>query len=173
MSDQDIAGGAPAKGEFVISRIINAPRERVFKAWTDAEDLKKWWGPKGFGITVQKVDLRPGGVFHYGMTTPDGKAMWGRFIYREIVPPQKLVFVSSFSDEKAGLTRNPWSADWPLETLSTLILEDQNSKTRLTMRGIPINASDKEIQTFADGRDSMRQGWTGTLDQLDAHVKQG
>ncbi len=67
MNDTDIAGGAPAEGEFVISRVIDAPRERVFKAWTDPADLKKWWGPKGFTVLVTKVDLRPGGIFLYGM----------------------------------------------------------------------------------------------------------
>jgi uncharacterized protein YndB with AHSA1/START domain len=170
MNDTDIAGGAPAEGEFVLSRIIDAPRERVFKAWTDPADLKKWWGPKGFTVLVTKVDLRPGGTFLYGMKAPDGAPMWGRFVYREIVRPEKLVFVVSFSDEQAGITRHPLAPNWPLEMLSTVIFEPQGDKTRITLRAQAINCSEAERQTFIAGHDTMRGGWGGTIDQLDAFL---
>ncbi len=104
MTDHNNPGGKPAEGEFVISRLFNAPRERVFKAWTDAAEMKKWWGPKGFKMLVSKVDLRPGGIFLYGMESPTGQSMWGKFVYREIVKPEKLLFVVSFSDEQRGRT---------------------------------------------------------------------
>ncbi len=76
------------KGEFVISRLFDAPRDVVWKAWTEPERLKHWWGPKGVKIVSCKVDLRPDGVFHYSMRMPDGQEMWGKFIYREIVRPE-------------------------------------------------------------------------------------
>ncbi len=157
--------------EFVITRVFDAPRERVWKAWTEAERLKQWWGPQGFKVHTCKVDLRPGGVFLYGMTAPDGSDMWGKFTYREIVAPQKLVFIVSFSDPKGGVTRHPWSADWPLEILSTVTFEARGGKTKVTVQWVPHNATELERETFEDGRDSMKQGWTGTFDQFAAYLK--
>jgi uncharacterized protein YndB with AHSA1/START domain len=158
--------------DFVISRAFDAPRDAVWKAWTEPERLKQWWGPKGFKVHTCKVDLRPGGAFLYGMRMPDGGDMWGKFIYREIVAPKKLVFVVSFSDPKGGVTRNPWNANWPLQTMSTVELEEQGArKTKVTVRWTPHEASELERKTFDEGRDSMKQGWTGTMEQLVAYLE--
>jgi len=156
--------------EFVITRVFDAPRELVFKAFTDPEHMKKWWGPKGFTVIASKMELRPGGIYHYGMRAPDGSTMWGKFVYREIVAPERLVFVNSFSDEQGGVTRHPWSPGWPLEMLSTFTFAEQGGKTALTIRWVPLNPTDEERKTFEAGHDSMRQGWTGTLDQLAAYL---
>ncbi len=157
--------------EFVITRVFDAPRDRVWSAWTEPDRLKQWWGPKGFVVHTCKVDLRPGGVFHYGMRAPDGSDVWGRFVYREIVAPKRLVFVVSFSDPKGGVTRHPWSENWPLQTMSTVEFEEQGAgKTRVTVRWIPHEASDMERKTFAEGCESMQQGWTGTLDQFAGYL---
>jgi uncharacterized protein YndB with AHSA1/START domain len=152
--------------EFTISRIVDAPLDRVWKAWTDANQLKKWWGPKGFEIVSTKVDLRPGGMFHYHLRSPDGQDMWGRFIYREIVPQKRLVFVVSFSDEAGGVSRHPLHQEWPLTILSTVTFAEENRKTTLTVKWIPVDATDAERKTFEEGRDSMKAGWTGTFDRL-------
>lgn len=152
--------------DFVITREFDAPRDLVFKAWTEPERLAQWWGPKGFTMISTKVDLRPGGVFHYGMKGPDGKEMWGRFVYREIAPPARMVFVISFSDENGGVTRHPLSANWPLEVINTLTFSEQDGKTTLTLRGGPINATEEERATFKAGYPSMQQGFKGTFDQL-------
>src|SRR5438045_1138700 len=93
--------------EFIISRTFDAPRQRVWKAWTERDRLMQWFGPTGYAMTRATLDLRPGGVFHYCMRTPEGKDMWGKFVYREIAAPERIVLVSSFSDEKGGLTRHP------------------------------------------------------------------
>ncbi|MEO8558123.1 MAG: SRPBCC domain-containing protein [Rhodospirillales bacterium] len=170
MTDHNNPGGKPAEGEFVISRLFDAPRERVFKAWTDAAELKKWWGPKGFKMLVSKVDLRPGGIFLYGMESPTGQSMWGKFVYREIVKPEKLLFVVSFSDEQGGMTRHPLAPGWPLEMLNTVYFQTESDKTRLTLRAEAINCSAAERQTFIEGNESMRGGWGGTMDQLDAYL---
>ena len=105
---------------FVISRTFDAPRDLVWKAHTQCEHLRHWWGPKGFKITDCKIDLRPGGTFLYGMQpVSGGDKIWGKFVYREIDEPEKLVFVVSFSDENAGITRHPMSSVWPLEIFGT------------------------------------------------------
>jgi uncharacterized protein YndB with AHSA1/START domain len=155
---------APQK-PFIISRLLDAPRELVWKTWTDAHHMS-WWGPKGVTIERPKLDLRPGGLFHYCMRTPDGGAMWGKWVIREVVEPEKLVFVNSFSDEAGGTTRHPMSATWPLEILSTITFAESDGKTLLTIHWLPINAPDAERETFDNGHASMQGGWSGSLDQL-------
>jgi len=156
---------------FVISRVFDAPRERVWQAWTETERLKQWWGPKGFTVTHCKVDLRPGGMMHYCLRMPDGNDMWGRFIYREIVKPERLVFVNSFSDKDGGITVHPMSPNWPREMLTTVTFEAQGGKTKLTVNwALFDSATDLERKTFDEGRASMKQGWTGTMDQFVAYL---
>ncbi len=159
---------------FVTSRVFDAPRSRVWKAWTDAEQLKQWWGPKGFVVTRLELDLRPGGSMHYGMRSPDGKEVWGKFVYREIRAPERLVFLNSFSDAKGGVTRHPWNPNWPLQTLSTIELEEEGGKTRVKVTWLPIESSSEvEFKTFDENRDSMKQGWGGTMEQFADYLNKG
>ena len=158
--------------EFVISRTFSAPRDLMWKAWTEPERMAKWFGPKGVKIFHSKNDLRPGGVYHYGMRTPDGNEMWGKWVYREVAKPGRLVFVNSFSDKGGGITRHPMANGWPLEMLTTITFEERQGKTTVTVRWSPINATEAERQTFEKGRDSMKQGWTGTFEQLEAYLAQ-
>ena len=157
---------------FEISRVYDAPRAKVWQAWTEPSRLKQWWGPRGFKVHTCKVDLRPGGTFLYGMTAPDGSDMWGKFVYREINAPEKLVFVVSFSDPQGGVTRHPMSPDWPEYILSTVEFADLGGKTKVSIRWIPHEASEAERKVFEAGRPSMTQGWGGTLDQLETYLGQ-
>jgi uncharacterized protein YndB with AHSA1/START domain len=162
--------------DFMISRVFNAPRDRVWKAWTDPQALAQWWGPKGSQIRVIKLDFRPGGIFHYAMAFQPGHDMFGRFIYREIEAPVRMVFINSFSDADGGITRAPFPQlgdTWPLEVLNNLTLTEQGGKTTLTLRGGPINATEEERKTFASMADSMRQGFGGTFDQLEEYLAKG
>lgn len=155
--------------EFVFMREFDAPRDLVWKAWTSAEALGQWWGPKGAAIRVIKFELRPGGMFHYAMAFQPGHDMYGRFVYREIVAPERLVFVNSFSDVAGGITRAPFPQlkdKWPLEVLNVMTLTENGGKTTLTLRGGPINAREEERAIFAGNIDSMRQGFGGTFDKL-------
>ncbi len=160
-----------AAQELVIARTFDAPRELVWKAWTEQERLDKWWGPKGFLMKTAKLELKPGGVFHYSMQSPDGKVMWGKFVFREIRAPEKLVYVNMFSDAQGNATRNPWLPVWPLEILNTLTLEEKDGQTLLTIRGGPINATQEEIDAFLKNRPGMQQGFAGTFAQLDEYLK--
>jgi uncharacterized protein YndB with AHSA1/START domain len=162
---------ATVQPPFVTSRVFDAPRDRVWKAWTDAGQMKKWWGPAGFKVHTCTMDLRPGGTLHYGMTAPGGSDMWGRFSFREIDAPKRLVFINSFSDPQGGVARHPGHAEWPLEMISTVTFEAQGEKTKVTVQWIPADAStDAERKTFDQGRDSMKQGWSGTMDQLATYL---
>jgi uncharacterized protein YndB with AHSA1/START domain len=160
----------PSSKEFVITRVFNAPRELVFKAWIEPERFAKWFGPKGVAVKSAKQDLRPGGSLHTCMVTLDGREMWGKMVYREIAPPEKLVYINSFSDEKGGLTRHPMSATWPLEMLTTVVLKEKDGKTELTLTWVPINATTEETATFESGMAGMTGGWTGTFDQLESYL---
>jgi len=158
---------------FVTSRVFDAPRDRVWQAWTEAERLKQWFSPRDFQTTYNKMDLRPGGLYQYCLRMPDGKEMWGRWIFREIVKPEKLVFVVSFSDEKGGITRHPMNPNWPLQMHSTVEFAAQGRQTRVTVSWLPLEASEIESRSFEEGRDSMKQGWGGTLDHLVQHLEKG
>jgi uncharacterized protein YndB with AHSA1/START domain len=157
---------------FVITRTLDAPRELVFRVWTEAGHLQQWFGPKGMKVVHCTSDVRPGGAMHYGLREPDGSMMWGRWIYREIVPPERLVFVQSFSDEEGGVTRAPFfDGGWPLETLSTVTFEERDGRTTLTLIAVPVRATDAERALFLSMHASMQGGWTGTLDELTAYLE--
>jgi uncharacterized protein YndB with AHSA1/START domain len=157
--------------EFVLSRVFDAPRELVWKCFTDPEHMKGWWGPKGVSVVTSKMDLRPGGTYHYGMKPADGPVMWGRQVYREIVPPEKLVFINSFSDENGGLARHPMAPTWPIEMMSIFTFEElPGGKTKFTLRWSAHNATAEEQKTFDEGHASMTQGWNGSLEGLEAYL---
>ena len=159
--------------EFSLTREFDAPLELVWKAYTEAERLAKWWGPKGFKLMVARFELRPGGMFLYRMTAANGFEMWGRFIYREIVPQERMVFVSSFTDAEGNNVRHPMSATWPLEMLNSMTLTESGGKTTIHMTSVPVNATEEERATFLGGHASMVQGYKGTLDQLEEFLKEG
>ena len=156
--------------EFIITRVFDAPRELVFDAWTQEKHLKEWFGPEGCAIVDCKLDLRPGGFFHYGMSFMNGQVMYGKWIFKEILRPERIVLISQFADAKGGLSRHPGNPDWPRETLSTTTFEAQGGKTLLTLKWIPYQASEVERKTFLSASASMEQGWTGTFKQLDEYL---
>jgi uncharacterized protein YndB with AHSA1/START domain len=170
VSDSKVSSRA-APFEFIIKRTFNAPLERVWKAWTDPKQLLQWWGPKGFTTVSAKIgELKPGGMFHYCLRSPQGQEMWGRFVYREIVAHERLVYINSFSDREGGIGRHPLAPDWPLQLLSTVTFAEKDGKTTVTIHWIPYEATEKECETFDSGKDSMLAGWTGTLDQLETYL---
>lgn len=159
------SGGAASSGEplrdIVITRWLDAPPARVFDAWTTPELLIRWWAPAGCSTPVCRVNLRPGGVFHYCMRLPDGRDIWGMGTYREIAAPDRLVYVDSFAD--AGGRPVPpshygMSAEHPAETLVTVTFEARDSGTSLTLR--------HGIAEAVQEREAMVQGWTEMLDRL-------
>ena len=155
---------------FVVARVFDAPRDVVFDVWTDCKHIVHWWGPKSFTVSSCKIDLRPGGVFHYGLRGPDGSEIWGKWIYREIVKPERLVVIASFSDPEGGVTRHPMAPDWPRETFCTITFEEWNGKTLVSVRWSPYNASEAEKNLFDNSYDNMQQGWGGTFEQLRDYV---
>jgi uncharacterized protein YndB with AHSA1/START domain len=147
--------------ELFITRIFGSPRESVWKAWTDPDLMKRWWGPKGFTSPYCKIDLRVDGKFLYCMRSPEGKDYWSTGICREDIPQEKIVFSDSFADESGNVvpaTHYGMSADFPLEMLVTVTFEKIGEKTKLTLChvGIPAGAD----------RDGANVGWNQSLDKL-------
>lgn len=155
---------------FVITREFAAPRDLVWKVWTEREHFTRWFGPKGMAVTLVQFDLRPGGMCHYFMAMPDGKKLWGKAAYREIVPPTKLVWINSFSDENAGTTRHPFTTGWPLQMLTVVTFAENAGKTTVTVNWLPIDADDDERRVFDGNLASMNGGWSGTFEQLAAYL---
>ncbi len=155
--------------DFTFIRTFDAPRALVWKAWSEPHALAQWWGPKNAKVRVISLEFREGGMFHYTMSFQPGHEMYGRFIYREIVAPERLVFVNSFSDANGGITRAPFpqlKGKWPLEVLNVVRLTELGGTTTLTLRASPLNATEEEKDIFTGNIASMRQGYGGTFDQL-------
>jgi uncharacterized protein YndB with AHSA1/START domain len=162
------------ESEFAIARIFEAPRERVFAAFTEPARMAKWWAPPGCTLATATMDLRPGGSYHYGLHSPDGGTMWGKAVYREIVRPHLLVYVNAFSDAAGGLTRHPLQPRWPLELLTTITFTEHVDGTIFDLRWSPLPTSTPdECQCFDESHESMQMGWGVTLDALAAYLAKG
>ncbi len=137
-----------------------------FALGQNARDSLNGGAPAGFTVHICKIDLRPGGQFHYCLQTPDGQDVWGKWVFHKIISPHKIVFADSFSNEQGNPVRHPVNPDWPLETLLQLTLDEHKDHTKLVLRWTPLAASPKEQQAFEDAREMSLKGWAGTLDQL-------
>ncbi|HUK29664.1 MAG TPA: SRPBCC domain-containing protein [Candidatus Acidoferrum sp.] len=144
----------PATREATITRIFDAPRALVFKAWTNPNHMAQWWGPKGFTNRSCELDVRPGGVIRIEMVTPDGTAHPMTGVFHEIVEPERLVFTSRAFFDKDG---NP-----KIEVRNTVTFEDHNGKTKLTVKIVIVRAA-PEVERAVAG---MEQGWNQSLDRL-------
>ncbi|MBV8976820.1 MAG: SRPBCC domain-containing protein [Alphaproteobacteria bacterium] len=156
---------------FSLSRTFDAPLDLVWLAYSQEEHLAKWWGPKGFDWVSGTLDFRPGGRFHYCMRAPNGQEMWGLFRYREIVPKTQVVFTNSFSNAAGEIVRAPFAANFPREVLNDVRFSQAGGRTTIAMTGTPYEASEEEREFFRSMFPSMNQGFSGTLDQLDAYLK--
>jgi uncharacterized protein YndB with AHSA1/START domain len=163
---------AHVTGQFVIFRYVDAPRDRVWRAWTDPKEMSAWFGPKGSETTHSDLDFRVGGSYHYAMKS-GGVEMWGLAVYKEIEKPSKLVYVQQFSDKDRGLGVHPMSPTWPKRMLTTVHLQDFGPKTLISLYWAPVDPTAAETKTFAEGMSGMSQGWGGSFDRLDAFLKEG
>ncbi|HTY81407.1 MAG TPA: SRPBCC domain-containing protein [Dehalococcoidales bacterium] len=148
--------------EFILQRVFDTPREILWKAWTDPEVVKQWWGPKGYSAPVVKMDVRVGGKYLNAMRGPDGKDVWSAGIYREVVPPERIVVTDSFADEKGNIVPASFyglSPDNAMEMVGTFLFEEyEKVRTKLTLRYLGLAAAEM---------DGARQGWNQQFDKLD------
>ncbi|MGZ7047748.1 MAG: SRPBCC family protein [Methanobacterium sp.] len=151
------------KQELFIEREFDAPRDLVWKVWTDPDMFVQWWGPKDFTAPVARMDLRVGGEYFSCMRSPDGQDFCSKGVYREIVPSKRLVMTDSFADKegnKVSATHYGLGEDFPMQMLIKVTLEEEGDKTKFTLEHSDVkNLSDTELK-------DMTQGWNETLDKL-------
>lgn len=151
----------------VLTRTFDAPRELVFKAWTEPERVMRWWGPAHFTSPVCTIDLRVGRSYLFCMESPEGQRFWSTGVFHEVTPPERLVFTDSFSDKHGNAV--PASAygmpgEWPPELLVTVTFEEVDSKTKLTLTQVGIPEGEVLEMTAA--------GWNESFDKLAASLGQ-
>jgi uncharacterized protein YndB with AHSA1/START domain len=149
MEARSSAATESAERVLEIERIFDAPRNLVFKAWTEPEHLVHWYGPRGFTLPSCKLDLRPGGAWRSCMFSPEGHEYWVKGVYREIVEPERLVYTYAHENQDGTLVH---------ETLVRVTFAEQRGKTKLTLR--------QAIFESLKERDSHRGGWNSSLDRL-------
>lgn len=147
-ASSDIAAPATER-ELVVTRIIDAPRRLVFKAWTEPEQVALWWGPQGFTTTYCKMDIRPGGRFRLCMRSPAGTDHWKQGVYHDIVEPERVVFTFAWEDAEGKPGH---------ELLTTVTFADHGAKTKLTLH--------QAVFETIERRDDHRQGWTSCLERF-------
>ena len=145
----------PSDREIAMTRVFDAPRRLVFEAWTKPEHVPNWLlGPPGWTMPVCEIDLRPGGAWHYVWRKSDGSEMEMRGVFREIVPPERLVSTES------------WGGDWP-ETINTVTLIEDNGKTTMTLTVLypSKEARDAALKT------GMKEGVAMSFDRLAEYLQ--
>jgi len=155
--------------KVVITRIFDAPRGRVWRAWTEPDHLRRWWGPKGYTAPVARVDLRVGGEYFSCMRSPEGKDICGKGTFKEVTAPERLVVTDSFADEKGNIVSAAYygmNPDWPRELLITVALEEVGGKTRMTLTHSGLEGVSEQ------DREDMRHGWEESFDKLAQYLKE-
>ena len=140
---------ATADRELVITRIIDAPRDLVFRAWTEPAQVARWWGPRGFVTTHCEMDIRPGGAFRCCMRSPAGTDHWKRGVYRKITAPEHIVFTFAWEDANGEPGH---------ELLTTVTFADLGGRTLLTLH--------QTMFETVERRDDHRGGWTSCFERF-------
>jgi len=162
---QDLKQRESMQNDIVINRVFDLPISKVWQAWTDANEFKKWWGPKDFTCPSSKMDAKVGGKYLNCMRGPDGKEYWSTGVVKEFVPERKLVVTDSFSDEKGNITsasEHGLPGNWPKELLISVYLEEADGATKMKLRheGIP-----------DEMREDCIKGWNESFDKLERNIK--
>jgi uncharacterized protein YndB with AHSA1/START domain len=145
---------ADLRKDVTLTRLVAAPRERVFKAWTDPKQLAKWWGPRHFTNPVCELDARVGGALYIVMRGPDGNDYPMKGIFREVVPPEKLAFTNIAMDVEGNHL---------LEGFTTVTFADENGKTRMTVT----TGASGLVHIAEQMLEGMEEGWAQTLEGLE------
>lgn len=147
-----------------IKRTFNLPLNTVWKAWSEPESFKKWWGPKEFTCPDCRIDFKVGGKVVASMQGQDGKKIWSTGTYKEIIPKSKIVVTDSFADSSGNIVSSTTynMPEMPLELLITIEFEEVDGKTNMWLKheGMP-----------AEMADECEKGWQSSFDKLESNLK--
>ena len=144
-------GAGPAQQVLAIKRTFDAPRDLVWKVWSDPDQAKHWWGPNGFTLSFVEMDQRPGGKWRAHMVSMDGQDFWQHGVYREIVPPEKTVYTFI------------WDSEPQHEMLITVLFAARGNKTEMTFT--------QEGFKSADEKAGHEDGWNQTFDRMATYLR--
>ncbi len=158
---------------FLINRSFDAPIDVMFEMWTNPKHVSEWVPPTGFTMEYIHADIKPGGSSFYCMSGEGGMKMYGKANYKEITKPNRLVYTQVFCDENQKITRHPMAPTWPEAMLTTVTLTEEGpDRTRVTVNWeVYGEATAAERETFNKAKGGMTQGWTGSFDKLEEHLK--
>lgn len=161
MAERKIKPAASADREVLITRVVDAPRELVWNAWTDPKQVAQWWGPNGFTTTIHKMDVKPGGVWEHTMKGPDGTEYPNYGVFKEVVKPERIVY--ALSNGKDGDQGIAFESTWTFEK----VMEQGREKTRVTIRGVFPTAEERDRVVQMSG---AIEGGKQTLSRLDDYA---
>jgi uncharacterized protein YndB with AHSA1/START domain len=153
------------KNELVIERFFKAPREIVWKAWTDPQYLMQWWGPKDFTAPFCKNELKVGGKYHYCMRSKEGQNFWIAGVFKEYSPFNRLVYTDSFADDKGNIVPASYYSmheSIPLIMEVRIEFENVDGKTKMTLYHTGLTSGEMKEMT--------RTGWSESFDKLDDFI---
>jgi len=157
--------GTAVQNEVVVHRVFDLPVNKVWRALTESEEFKKWWGPRGFSCPSSQMESKVGGKYLNCMRGPDGKEWWSTGVVKEFKPGKKLALSDSFSDKNGNVKSGSdygLPGNWPRELLITFDLEEADGATKLRLHheGIPEEAHDDCVK-----------GWNESFDKLEDNIK--
>lgn len=157
-----------------ITRFYNAPIKKVFGAFSTAESLQQWWGPKGFEMEVKTFEFEPDGIFHFVLHGPGGFDMWAKWTILEIEEPAIFRFINSFSNSEGVTVKAPeipFGPDWPLEMVMIFRFSTEGDQTRLDLLSYPYQANEASNKVFSENIANMELGFGATFQGLEKYLE--
>ncbi|MEO0398087.1 MAG: SRPBCC domain-containing protein [Pseudomonadota bacterium] len=151
---------------YVLERTFDAPRDLVWRTFTEADLLARWYGPN-IETVIHQLDVTPGGLWLVEMKMGE-RSGYQRIEYSEVKPPERLVWLQSNADADWNIAPNPMMADWPLTLLTTVTFAEENAKTNMRLTWVPHEASEAEIACFAAAVQGLDKGWAAGMAILEA-----
>lgn len=149
---------------YTLERFFNAPPRLVWRTWTEPDLLARWYGP-GVETTIHRLEVKPGGLWLNEMCW-GGNSFYQRMEFTEVEPPARLVCLMANSDADWNIIANPRMPNWPRVLVTTVVFEAQGDQTKMTLTWVPHEATDAEIECFANAISTLDQGWGAGMDLL-------
>ncbi len=157
------------EASFTITREFNAPVSAVWRAWSEPEIVSIWYGP-GVQTTMHHFDFKEGGYWHEEMSMGEN-SMFGRSQFAEIIPHEKIVLHQSSADDSGNVIDNPMMPNWPRVMEAVVSFEEKDGKTQMVFTWSPHQASEEQMNMFAQMKDRMGNGWDAGFNIMEAEIE--